>query len=306
MIRIHRQRPGSPQTVLTDHLASVRKAALVNPNPRAQAFDPTRHTNSSAWFETALHSCREQQMQVTVTHVKAHTNAEDVASRLNDRADELAKDAIDSPRATTMPPLTVHVPRYMVWHRSIGLMRRWKQVIGQSEAEGRFLKTDHNLRDRLRDDRLDTHSLIPEYPYLKSKAVVATRTQLITRTGQLNTNIRKHHLSGGRESAECNLCGDPLQDSEHIFHLCHSLAQVKRQWIEKFVTTAKRKYGQVLGPLIRAYVDETVHEDKFWMGRVLQPQPPLPAGLARDAHCMIINLAAHIVGIVGRDGRGVE
>lgn len=264
-------------------------------------YDPTRRTKTAAWLDVAFDSCRRRNMHVDTLHVKAHTDARDEDSRLNHKADQLARLAVDSPQATTLPPLTAFMPRVAVWHPTTGYTRRWRDMLAADILQRTFVKTPPNLREKMRDDRRDAAAVVEPHLYVKSPAVVAPRVQLSTRTGQFVTESKASYISRTLQSPACRFCGFHKQDMAHLFRDCPHFDTDRRKWVDEYVAKAHRRYDHDTATSMRAYYQDTIDLVPFWFGHVPDPEPPLTATHMKDAHYFAVTLTAHIAGIQEKD-----
>lgn len=145
--------------------------------------------------------------------MRAHTGRDDEASRLNAKADALAKSAHRS--GTLVLPFTGWMQPYAVWseeHR--WAPSSWKTLYRAAAVNRRYRELPATPQERLH------HAINPVAPhvsphfYTKSTARTTAKYEMILRTGGF---ITKTHL--GETDTSCE-CGAPFDDVRHLFTEC--------------------------------------------------------------------------------------
>lgn len=288
--------------VYTDFLSAVAPLndALTG-RTMERDFKPRIGVGDVEWMVKHAKECGENGVRAKVEHVKAHTDAEDPASQLNKKADQMATNAHTSPGAITMPPLTALMKPYSPWRRGKGFIPgEWKTTVILAAGEHRWRTTPAEHAAKLRDDEGVKVMMIPNLLYHASQAVLAPRIQAMTRTGQYPT-ARLDFLRHLRENQMCDYCGNGLQDLTHLFRDCPRFDDNRDQWRTAKVQTYARTHDDDSAGIFQAYLTDTLAHTAFWFGHI----PPLPNGLtsydAMAAHYFAVTLTAHIARIHLKD-----
>lgn len=277
-------------TILTDHLNSVRDVNRVrHPDFRIDTWRGQPGHELYHWLVKAIqHTASDGQ----VTHVKAHTGQQDLASQLNKRADTEARLAHYS--ATRMPPLTGWMRPYVAYVPLVGYCPdNWQGQLTAEIKRHTFESQPAKLKARLTQD----HGPIPEYFYRKSPSVITTKYQLINRLGQYTCNELTARCEANK-SPYCPFCGK-RETEAHIFLWCTEYDALRTEAITKAMRFWRNGHSEADEADVRQYLDSHLQTRRdglrYWMRQIRDPSK-LSDFEATVAHHMCIALTSRIAG----------
>lgn len=283
--------------VHTDYIAATTAVTLSRLAPPLLALQ--WYWRRHAEFFRLLRRVATSAPQVQVSHVKAHTAAQDDASRLNEWADRLAGEAHESHTAVTIAPLTSFMKPYVVYHIRDGYaVDTWREYVAESGVESMLVRLPRRVRLALNGGWLCERQPVSRYYHTTSPAVFVPRLQYLTRVGKLMTPAATTRWGG---SATCPLCGDPWADEAHIFRTCVALDDLRRRVVASLTTSRptdpadeKDTWSAVVHAVFFAQGSAAL--GTFWTGYLPRLPPPLSPQRARQLYAAAIRVTGALWG----------
>lgn len=288
---------GDPQAhIITDHLTTVRRLQ----DMRQPDFDTFRWRRfpASEWHMW-LHDVA-QDHDARVTHVKAHTGADDDESKLNDQADRHAKQAHTVHNLVVGPP-TAYMEDFVPICSTTGQYQTdtWKALLARRLEEATFSRQTPQMKLRLGLQPQPDDRPVASYFFTKSPASTLTRYQYILRAGNFWTNSKLAHGEGGKiqDWQHCELCGADVQDEEHVFLECPAFDEHRTHEIAKTIRRGqpsdKDKQPPGLWPsYVHSVFEHTAdRSSRYWYGLV-----PPSNGITGWQHRVAQNAALSLAG----------
>lgn len=207
-LMVTKDRPGEDRLLL-DHLSTVQLAGTVrSPLYRLDTWKQQRAGHELyAWLVSTLKASN-----ASLSHVKAHTEADDDDSKMNDLADKLAKDGHG--KAPKLPPLTGWMRDYVMFVPELGYTPdNWLPVFKRNSVKNLLKLESEAMSRNLRDPETSLSPAPSTWWYHKAPYGLIPKYQLILRTNQFYTRSMAHR-NGKVLTPECDLCGAAIQDEE--------------------------------------------------------------------------------------------
>jgi hypothetical protein len=203
------------QIVHSDHLQSVRLIEDIWANSLHPNFWAYKAARS---YYRWLHNILSHNTSAAFQHVKAHTSATDVPSRLNRVADAAAISAHYRPSLVPLAPLpTFFMDNFSLWCPLVGFIENNSLTfisahLSQQVAHRLFFDSNQRMPG--------LEALTPPtYPYERSSAGYSASVQLYARSGQLPT--RALLASRGLiSSSRCRFGCCAAESAQHLFSTC--------------------------------------------------------------------------------------
>lgn len=299
---------GNETRIITDHLNSVRDVARIR-GP---------HFQDDSWRPQSAHELYRWLLEVIrtttagVSHTKAHTDAEDADSRLNDAADREAGLAHHGPTTRIIPALTAWMRPWVAYIPGVGFAQdNWKNILNTSTMEAVYAKQTPGTWRRTDDPVRIKLTSPPEYFYKHSPAGLTAKYQFLMRTGTFLTNERTAKSDSSQDSS-CQFCGHKVQDERHLFVDCPHFEKFRDEALRKGIrlhagALAKktpdrdlrlREFEECAKQMIRG---TPTAPTEYWIGSTPPVPPPLGDLEAKMAHHLAITLTSRIAGSYQRD-----
>lgn len=287
-----------PTRIATDHLLSVRRLKQGPEGVAPMFMESTPARELQSWLTDA-----RTLAQPEVFHVKAHTDAQDETSRLNDRADKRAKQGHSLVGVTVLPPLTAWVRDYVMFRADVGYVAdNWKPFFVKSMTVFILNSQTPALQQRI----TGALTSIPETPtffYMKSTSYLSTKFQYLLRTGLFVTRAKDPRLHN--TCPQCRV----YEDTDHIFAKCPRYDNFRNDHIHSALklwknqariremgdqsTELTAKCNEYLRNVIFGTPDRAT---TFYLGNLLRAPGELGPSEERFAHHMSLTLTSRIAG----------
>lgn len=278
----------------------------------------SEHFEDDSWKPRPGHELYSWLLQIskatttTVEHIKAHTEANDDDSKLNEAADTSAHLAHHSSLTTILPAITGWMRPYAPYIIGIGYAQdNWKDTLNKSTMEDVYKRQSTRIHRSTLDPIAPNPTVTPEYFYKHSPAGLSAKYQVLTRTGTFMTNKRENQIDPARP-ATCQYCAHDSQDETHLFVKCHNFDTFRQESIRKGTRLhAGALPADMPGRAERISIFETYAKattygtnadpSQFWIGWVPTLPPNLTDMEAKMAHHLAITLTSRIAGSYQRD-----
>jgi hypothetical protein len=212
-------------TIFTDDIAMARRAQ----NAAAGTREPIKIQESSRhvkrWLQAMAWLYRDK---VNVVHVKAHTDNEDLPSRMQAAADQAAKEAkesIDTIRVATMA-MDIFAMKSSLTGITHGYTPEMVDIVWNHMAE-----------PRVAAGATDIDEYYNPYYFKTCKSTFSTVTQLQIRSGQLPTGARNRarELKEDDIPQHCRRCKHAygMADEAHVFVECRGSQKIIGEQIKQ-------------------------------------------------------------------------
>ncbi|GFZ45751.1 hypothetical protein JCM24511_03480 [Saitozyma sp. JCM 24511] len=303
------RRPDMPDRIITDYLSAVRAAAEITvPGWQEGKLKPRRQGELYQVMARLIHHSEHPPV---ISHIKAHTDADDLDSRLNAAVDHLAKEAHDSPNATLVGPTTSWMTRFVPYHPTTGYAPdTWTDVLDAALVTHQLRTAPANTQRRLTAYDIHQPTPTPRYFYTNTPSKFLAKTQYLARAGLLRSDYTdwcKRQV----DSPECTLCGAEIGDLQHLFLHCQAvhtvrtdaLAQSRERLRSRLCaegdaqahTARLDAWSQYLEHMLAPRAPQEPHL-QYWLGLVPPTHPPLLPADRLTAHEFAITLTARIYG----------
>jgi hypothetical protein len=305
-------RPRGESNLLTDYMngiTAIERARAPEMKIAQWAYRP--QSEMYTWLGMLV---KGQRMDPTaVRHVKAHTEANDPDSLLNEAADAAAKRAhsAGAPCHATLPPPTGYMRAYVPYDHLRGYAPdAWQSTLDSRLADLQFQALPPKHQERLQYGRLGSNTLVRPYFYTRSPAKLVLKVQYLARAGHLESDYLLWK-KGKRHSAQCSLCSYTIGNYRHLYRECpetqfHRDKAIKEA-VKKFRPHRLRNLSEDrlkaelerLRPAFEGYLYNLIHDDnhpEYWSGLTASPLKPLEMEDAAQAHDCVIQLTSHIYG----------
>jgi ribonuclease HI len=292
-----------PTTIYTDHKLSIQWANELPPQAKL------RKMSGRAYIQL-LHTLAQQNPQVTIKHVKAHTENTDTPSQLNKKADYTASTTsslpatfpfliplftLDSYTLINNIPLTPSLPLTSIHHYSDQNPIYLVTAKHQTARQQSLLATKHHRH--LRPFHQPTP--VPKL-WQTSPSDFAQRIVLQCRTSTLPTNARISKRTNFSQPPFCAFCKTEIEDEHHIFVQCRFYTEVRNQ----LATETESHNPTIPKNLIhQLQIDSLLwpnRQCRFYTGSVPDLQIPIPSSSLQRLRYIIqthfTKLTGHIWG----------
>ena len=305
-------RPRGESNLLTDYMngiTAIERARAPEMKIAQWAYRP--QSEMYTWLGMLIKGQRLN--PTTVRHVKAHTDASDPDSLLNDAADAAAKRAHSSaaPSHATLPPPTGYMRAYVPYDHLRGYAPdAWQSTLDNRLADLQFQALPPAHQARLQFGRLGSNTVVRPYFYTRSPAKLVLKVQYLARAGHLESDYLLWK-KGKRYSARCSLCTYIIGNHRHLYRECPDTQFHRDKAIKEAVKrfrphrlrnlSGDRLNAELnrLRPAFEEYLYDLIHDDnrpEYWNGLTGSPPKPLEQDDAAQAHDCVIQLASHIYG----------
>lgn len=223
-------------------ISAVNSRMERGPTPPGHTWKSRPAAEAYRWLMSEVDLARQRGVTIVMTHVRAHTNSNTTAHRLNASADQLATHGHSAAVGKKLPPLTAWMPRVVAWSGESGYIPgTWKKVLRGNLRKHQWLWLPEKEQQVFLAEN-DPSSPISSYWYTRDTKGVVVRTQLLTRLREFPTGHHQHTRKLG--SANCPFCPEPEQTDSHLFAQCPHFATARTKAIEGAVakeTKLKRK-----------------------------------------------------------------
>ena len=230
---------GPPQTLYTDHKNSVHLIDDLHTNT-ALTSKKLRHMNARSYYRW-LEDVLTRRPTLKVEYTKAHTLANSIPARLNDKAEHHATRAQTNFFGTPSAPIpTFFMDDYTLHNDSNGWMEINPSLAIQKcmeDTTDEQLTITHSLT--MSKARFDKHPP-PDYAYMRAYAAYSPLVQLYARSRQLPTGDLL--CSRGKlDSQMCRRGCREFEDMHHVFVECKQYTE----WWEKAATETTTRTNEI-------------------------------------------------------------